>query len=334
MNFPSEVAIPIVTYLLAGTWIVYSGLRRRQQCRNLFEVSSLDDATVGETACVSGEISHRSGTVTSPYRSKECALVLWDTARFQWSNGASWRPQVSGASTGDHELLIVTDAGHVPVTNLSGQNQTPTAIERAEPAATMLLPSHSGSDSDSQLSVQPELRKSSFEERFKPTEELPKKYRDHNQEFGVDRTTVEAYTEAGRLINKLERIGPVPAPPADTIRYRESPFHNGDEITVIGKKTEAGISCEATETHSFTPAVFSGTLSDYLSVYRQQYLLRVYGFPLVSLLIAVLFGYVSLAIASIVLVIGLFTILFVAGLVIYQFAHWIFSAYGQMGRLK
>ncbi|ERG97761.1 MAG: hypothetical protein J07HQX50_01789, partial [Haloquadratum sp. J07HQX50] len=116
------------------------------------------------------------------------------------------------------------------------------------------------------------------------------KYRDHNHEVGVDRTTVEAYTKAGRLINKLLRI--VPAPPADTIRYRESTFHSGDKITVIGKKTETGISCEETESNSVSPAVFSGTLSDHLSVYRQQYLSRLYGFPLLSLLIAVLFGYV------------------------------------------
>jgi hypothetical protein len=73
---------------------------------------------------------------------------------------------------------------------------------------------------------------------------------------------VEAYGNTGRLIDNCQHIGPVSAPPADTVRYRKSPFHSDDEITVIEKRTEAGLSCEATERNSVSPAVLSGMLSD------------------------------------------------------------------------
>jgi len=254
--------------------IIYSGLKKRQRYQELSGIpAGLSDAVSGESVIISGTVSSRSGTVESPYRSQNCALVLWDTASLNRSNGTQWVSRGSGI-TGD-ELVVTADSGRVPVTNIS-QRRNPTTT-------TQMVQSTLFPDATSGLAfLRKELRQASFERRFRPTDELPDRYRSHNREIGFDRKTRESSDTLGTVLGKL-------LTPSGTARYRELTLQDSDEITVVGKKTRDGIAFEPAE--SIQPVVVSAPLSSLLSRYRRQYMFQLYGTAAVVLLLSGLIGY-------------------------------------------
>jgi hypothetical protein len=263
-----------IVLLLVVTPIIYSGFKKRQRHQELSGIPvGLSDAVTGESAVVSGTVSSQSGHIESPYRSQNCALALWDMASLNRSNGTQWVSRGSGMT--GNKLIITADSGHVPVMNISQcRNQTTTA----QMIQSTLFP-----DATSGLAfLRKELRRASFERRFRPTDELPDRYRSHTQEIGFDRTTRESSDTLGTILAKL-------LIPSGTVRYRELTFRDGDEITVIGKRTRDGIAFEPAE--SIQPVVVSASLSSLLSRYRRQYLFQLYGSAAFVLLFSGLIGY-------------------------------------------
>lgn len=270
----AAASLLFLVFLAIGSPVIYAGWKQRRQYHELSAVhTSLDDATPGEAVVVSGTVSSRSQTVDSPYRSQSCALALWDTARLSRGQGTQWILEASGVTAG--ELLVTVDTEHVPVTGLSRQRSVTTTSQK--------LRSTLGLDANSELaSLDTELSRSGFERQFTPTEELTDSYRAHNRDIGFDRPTRDSYDTVGRLL--AGRLTP-----HNTVRYRESTFQSGDEITIVGEKTDDGISF--TEVGTTQPIISSEQLPSRLGRYRRGYTLRLYGLPMFFLLFSALIAY-------------------------------------------
>lgn len=276
-NFGESLAVGFLFSLIllfVGSPIIYSGFKKRQRHHELSEIpTELSDAVPGESVVVSGTVSSRSGKIESPYRSQSCALALWDTASLVRSNGSQWVSRAAGVSAG--ELVITAHSGRVPIRNISQRRTTTTT---AEVGRSILFP-----DATSGLDfVKQQLRRTSFERRFRPTDELPDRYRSHNREIGFDRRTRESYDTLGTILEKL-------LTPSGTVRYRELTFQTGDKITAVGKMTQNGIVFEPAE--SVHPIVSSVPLSSLLRRYQRQYMLQLYGFSALCLLFSGLLAY-------------------------------------------
>lgn len=269
----AAASLLFLVLLAIGSPVVYAGWKQRRQYHELSAVhTSLDDATPGEAVVVSGTVSSRSQTVDSPYRSQSCALALWDTARLSRGQGTQWILEASGVTAG--ELLVTVDTEHVPVTGFPRQRRIATTSQK--------LRSTLGLDGSFERAVDTELSRSGFERQFTPTETLTDSYRAHNRDIGFDRPTRDSYDMVGRLLTGL-------LTPHNTVRYRELTFQSGDEITVVGKKTDDGISFA--ETGATQPIISSEPLPSRLGRYRRGYTLRLYGLPMCFLLFSALIGY-------------------------------------------
>jgi hypothetical protein len=270
----AAASLTFLVFLAIGSPVVYAGWEQRRQYHELSAVhTSLDDATPGEAVVVSGTVSSRSQTVDSPYRSQSCALALWDTARLSRGQGTQWILEASGVTAG--ELLVTVDTEHVPITGFPRQRRVATTSQK--------LRSTLGLDGNSELAfVDTELSRSGFERQFTPTEALTDGYRAHNRDIGFDRPTRDSDDTVGRLLTGL-------LTPHNTVRYRELIFQSGDEITVVGKKTDDGISF--TEAGATQPIISSEQLPSRLGRYRRGYILRLYGLPMCLSLFSALIGY-------------------------------------------
>lgn len=268
------VSLMLLILLAFGSPIIYTGWKQRQQYHQLSAIhTSLDDAIPGEAVAVSGTVSSQSRTIDSPYRSQRCALALWDTARLSRGQGPQWFLEASGVMA--DELLITLDTEHVPVT---GQLRQKRVLTTAQTLSSAL-----GVDVNSTLAfIDTELSQSGFEKQFTPTEDLTETYRAHNRDIGFDRPTRDSSNMLGRLL--AEQLTP-----HNTVRYRELTFQGGDEITIIGEKTDDGIS--VVETGGTHPIISSESLSNRLSRYRREYVLRLYGYPAFCLLFSALIAY-------------------------------------------
>ncbi len=295
-------SLTLLILLAFGSPIIYTGWKQRQQYHQLSAIhTSLDDAIPGEAVAVSGTVSSRSRTIDSPYRSQRCALALWDTMRLsRGTQGSQWFLEASGVMA--DELLISIDTEHVPVTGLPQQRRVSTTAQTMSSALGVDVNStlafidtelsQSGVVFEKEVverlegileqSHRGESPRETFEKQFTPTEDLTETYRAHNREIGFDRPTRNSSDTLGRLL--AEQLTP-----HNTVRYRELTFQGGDEITIIGEKTDDSISF--VETRGTQPIISSESLSNHLSRYRLEYVLRLYGYPAFCLLFSALIAY-------------------------------------------
>lgn len=113
-----------------------------------------------------------------------------------------------------------------------------------------------------------------------PTED--EKYKQLIDRLGFNRPTKNSYTIVGRLTSKVRT-------PTDTTRYREKVFEPGDKISVIGKKTDKGVSFVSSG--SMEPVISSRSTDNILRKYRRAYVFQLYAVPIFCVLFAALLGY-------------------------------------------
>lgn len=262
----------LLVLLALSSPIAYGGWKNKQRYHELSAISDdLAAATPGECVSVSGTISRRSQQVRSPYQSQSCAVALWDIAQFS-GDRRGWETKAIGIIAG--ELQLITDDGQVVVSGLSREKTLTTTEMIKRPLTT---------DASSAIaSVQIELGRSSTERRFRPSQEPPEPYRTQAKTAGIDIPIAEPPGRLKRVLSTLRT-------PADTSRYRKSVFQSGDQMTIVGKKTETGLSFESAD--SVQPIVSSRPLPALRKKYRFYGAVQLYGIPAVCVVLAALAAY-------------------------------------------
>jgi hypothetical protein len=201
---------------------------------------------------------------------------MWDISslkrRGTLGTGFVWSQEALGIKSKD--LVISTEHGDVKVKKLSNQK----VLDSSEKIKRSLM-----ADSTSKFSsIEIELDEECFENKVEPTEQPPKNYKRFTTGLDFERYLKDGYGIIGRVFSKLRT-------PSGTTRYREKVFQKGDSISIIGRRTEDGVSF--VESESMSPLVSSKPVSKILRKYRLSYIFQMYFIPLFCVGFSAFLGY-------------------------------------------